>query len=43
MHHRHHRRRSFLVLHVACAIVTLPIWIVPFVRALAQRPPERWS
>lgn len=44
---RHHlrpsKRRSFLVLHVFCAVVTAPIWIVPFVRALAQRPPTRWS
>lgn len=43
MPYRTPKQRSFLVLHIVCAIVTAPIWVVPFVRALAQRPPTRWS
>lgn len=35
--------RSFLLLHVFCAVVTAPLWIPPFVADLVRRPPTRWS
>lgn len=36
-------RCYFVGWHVAFAVVTLPIWIGPFVADLIRNPPRRWS
>lgn len=35
--------KSFVALHLFCAVVTAPLWVVPFLRGLAQNPPRSWS
>jgi hypothetical protein len=34
--------RSFVALHIFCAVVTAPIWVVPFLCDLYRNPPTRW-
>lgn len=40
---RRRTRKSFVALYVFCAVVTAPLWVVPFLRELAQHPPRSWS
>lgn len=35
--------KSFVALHVFCAVVTAPLWVPPFVADLVRNPPRSWS